>query len=680
MPAPATSDNPDPSAAPDDGSIASCRARGPTGLHRLLLAAVLVVMTLAIYWPTRDAKYAWDDNSHFAANSFMIDLSGLWQIWFNPRNTVNPIAYYPVTLTSFWIEYHTIGPDHPGLLHMIDACLHATNAILVWLLLRRLNVGWAWLAAAIFAVHPVNVESVAWLSEQKNLLSVLFYLLALWAYLSFIDATMQPAAKRWSLYSASLLLFVLAMLSKSVVCTLPVTILLILYWKRKRITLADVLALVPMFVIAAAISVLFAWVNLKLNSSGADLAFSIQDRFLMAGRAVWFYVCDFLWPTPLLVIYPVSIPHQWWGFLLPTGVAAVAVALWLLRGRLTKGPLVAWLFFVLTLSPALGFVSFSFMRYSFVADHFAYLAGIGWIVLIVQALRLASTRAARGVATTLADSKVFQVLLQVVWAMLLVVPLGVLAWGQADLYKSQIALWAYTVEHNPNSWWPHAALANEFLQADDPTAAIEQADAANKIEPNGSSYYAKGSALLRLGRIPEAIAALQTAEKDHDVLDVSAAELGRAYERQHEYARALVEFKLATSMSPLLYQVWNEMAVCYLHMQRWEDARDAAQHALIGHPNYGLAHCNLAVALQQLNDYPGAIEHYRQGLATIPPQFWPMRLQLARVLAATGDLPGAAAEVQRVVDSHPESAEARQLLSLIQAKLGGSATPSTPGP
>jgi hypothetical protein len=328
------------------------------------------------------------------------------------------MQYYPLVHTSFWLEYHLWQLDPFGY-HLVNVLLQAVNAILLWRVLEKLQVRGAWLAAAIFAIHPVHVESVAWISERKNLLCGAFYLSSLLAYLRFRPLGTVPRGSaerqagetpaplrnqpvenrlgRW--YWLALALFVGAMLSKTVACTLPVTILVVTWWKRGSIKQRDLGLVTPFLAVGAALGFVTVWVEIyRTGASGAGWSFTSFDRVLIAGRALWFYAAKLLWPENLTFIYPrwTIDAGDWRQWMFPLGAALVALALWAMHRRIGRGPIAAAAFFIITLGPALGFFNVYPMRYTFVADHYQYLASIGLIVAVVAAgARMFQERALR---------------------------------------------------------------------------------------------------------------------------------------------------------------------------------------------------------------------------------------------------------------------------------------------
>jgi len=596
-----------------------------------LAGVVLVCLTLAAYYPTVHAGYIWDDNDHLTANPLLHDAAGLAQCWRDPGGGPVPLPYFPVTLTLSWLEYQVVGTAHPGALHLFDAGLHALNALLVWRLLRRLQVPWAWLAAGIFALHPMQVETVAWIAEQKNLLSCLFGVLAVQCYLNF-TAFQGRAVPRWGWYAVALLLFVLALLSKISVAGLPLVIGLIIYWKRGRVTRDDLRPVVPWLVLAAGISWLVASRS-NPSADGYDLVLTGLQRLVLACRALAFYAGKFLWPTRLLLIYPRwAVGPAGWEYLFPAGVLAGFGGLWLGRRRLGCGLLAGVLSGVVLVGPALGFVNFAFMHFSFVADHFMYLAMVPAAALLAAGLHALSCRCgAAGAGDGWLRTGVPA-------GGLLLIGLAVLTWRQARLYENNEGLWSYVVEHNPD-WKPRANLAEAHYNAGHWQAALRQADASLAIAACYSAYAIRGFVFeYNLHQPATAAEALGHAVHCDDVQADAYLELGRCQEQLGDYDAALAAYKQAVALDPSTYQAWNNLAVCYLRAgphdpQAWTLAAAAARQALHYYETYANAHCNLAIALQQQGDSAGAIAHYQRCLA-LAPDNPAVQAQLAKLLAA----------------------------------------------
>ena len=285
-----------------------------------------VVMVFVAYQNVWSAGFIWDDDAHVIRPNLRT-LHGLWRIWSEPGATQQ---YYPFLYSAFWVEHRLWGDSALGY-HLINLALHATAAGLLYQLLKRLAVPGALLAAAIFAVHPVCVETVAWISEQKNTLSTVFYLSAALVYLRYD----QERSIKYCFVSLGL--FLLALASKSVTATLPAALLVIFWWKRGRLEWRrDVLPLVPWFLSGVGAGALTAWMeHSHVGASGSAYGLTLIERGLIAGRAICFYFGKFVWPANLMFNYPrwsVS-PREWWQYLFPLAVAGAVFGAWAYRIR-----------------------------------------------------------------------------------------------------------------------------------------------------------------------------------------------------------------------------------------------------------------------------------------------------------------------------------------------------------
>jgi len=540
------------------------------------LPLLLVVLTLMAYQPVWHAGFIWDDNDYVTANTTLRSLPGLWRIWFEVGVTHQ---YYPLVHTSFWAEYHLWRLDPLGY-HLVNVLLHSLNSLLVWRVLRKLKVTGAWLAGAIFALHPVQVESVAWVTERKNVLSAFFYLCALLAYFRFDPTTVAPLSdtggKRWKFYWLALGLYVSALLSKSVTCTLPVAIVLLTWWKRGRLFWRDAYCLLPFM--AVGIGAGLNTVRMEghlVNGVQAEYAFSFAQRCLIAGRALWFYGAKLLWPREVAFIYPRwSIdPTDWRQWLFPLAAAGAIGMLWRRRNQWGTGPLVAVLFFVVTLGPALGFFNVYPFRFSFVADHYQYLASMGLVALFAAAASSQANTWQLGRETRWAVS-----------ASVLVV-LGALTWKQAGVYRDAETLWRDTLAKNPGCWLAHNNLGLLLEHRGEAFAAEEQYRQALQIYPDDVKAHVNlGNALLRQGKASEAIEQYQEALRIKPDYVRAHINLGNVLLLQGNLREAIGHYEEALRIDP-----------------------DSAE-----------AHLNLAVTLEQAGQALGAARQYELALRLNP--------------------------------------------------------------
>jgi tetratricopeptide (TPR) repeat protein len=566
--------------------------------HAAAFVGIFCLVLLA-YLPALNGGLVWDDDAHITRPELQ-SWHGLWRIWLDLGATQQ---YYPLLHSAFWLE-HWIWGDAVAGYHLANLALHALSAYLLLLILKRLSIPGAWLAALIFALHPICVESVAWIAEQKNALSAVFYLSSAMIYLNFDEK------RKRSSYFAALGLFVLALLSKSVTATLPAALLVILWWRRGRLNRGrDILLLAPWLAIGIASGVLTAWVEKRfIGAEGVPFALSLAQRCLLAGRAIWFYVAKVIWPANLMFVYPrwTLDPRAWQQYLFPIGaVAAAAVLLWLARKN--RAPFAAFLFFTGTLVPALGFVSVYPFRFSYVADHFQYLASLGVIVPATWA----TTAATRAIpASRFAPFA-------------LVAALGILTWSQSANYSSAEALYRDTLARNPSSWLAENNLGGLLMKLPGlAPEAIPHLEAALRLNPGlADAHNNLGLILSDLpGRLPDAIAQYQAALHIRPDYPEAHNNLGSALSDAGRREEAIAEYRAALRLRLNYAEAHNNLGSALSELADQSPAAIAEfEAALQINPNLAETQANLSMALIKIpGRLPEAISHLEAAVRIRP--------------------------------------------------------------
>jgi tetratricopeptide (TPR) repeat protein len=632
-------------------------------------------MTILAYIPAMAGGFIWDDDIYVEHNAALRSLQGLWNIWM--RTSTTP-QYYPLVHTTFWIEYHLWGAGLGAALgyKIVNVLLHATSAILLWRLLRMLRLPGAWLAAAIFAVHPLQVESVAWITERKNVLSGVFYLLAFGTYLRSIgeDGEWKMEERedgRWKMedgkspsppssilhppssYFLSLLFFLLALLSKTVTATLPAAILLVLWWKRGRLRLSDFTPLLPFFLVGMGMGGVTGYLErTQVGAHGPEWsALTPLDRVLIAGRAIWFYAAKLFLPINLTFIYPRwhIEPHQWSQFAYPAGVILVVFTLWFLRRRIGRGPLTAVLFFIGTLFPALGFANVYPMRYSFVADHFQYLASIGLISLFASIVTKSRFRIAFG------------------WIVILT--LGTLTFARGFAYRDRETLWRDTLAKNPNSWMAHTNLGHALhAKADDAGAAVQYQEALQDAPEVADTHLNAAISLAIAGDFDGALAQCRRAiQIDPSFVD-AYANMAKAYLSKGNFPEAESAARRAIEIAPK-YPLGHYMLARALELSG-QLPQAAAEYtaALFINPDDAEAHFHLANILVQMREGAEAIPHYQASLAIDPSNKFAW-VSLGDLLLATGRVEEAAHCFQEALRIDPALVPAREGMGRVTDRI-----------
>jgi tetratricopeptide (TPR) repeat protein len=650
-----------------------------------LLLPVLLLATLIAYHPAWHGGMLWDDKAHITIPELR-SAKGLWRIWFDLDATQQ---YYPVVHSAFWILYALWG-DQTLAYHIVNILLHALSAFLLALILRRLSVPGAWLAAVIFALHPVHVESVAWISELKNTLSGALFLGAALSYLEF-----DKGRQKWS-YGLAAALFVLALLSKSVTATLPALLLVVFWYQRGTLGWRrDIIPLLPFFAAGAGGGLFTVWVERTvIGAEGAEFSLNLIERCLIAGRAIWFYLGKLCWPVDLTFQYPRWQIDQgvWWQYLYLLGVVALFAGLWQVRKR-SRAPLAAMLFFCGALFPAIGFFNVFPFRFSFVADHFQYLASIGGITLF-----------SAGAASLIKRWNVRPAL----FAVTVIVGglLAFLTWNQSFMYADAETLYRGTIARNPSSWMAHNNLGSLKLggsrtEVEEGMAHIKEA---LKLKPDyAGARMNLGTALRTLGRYEEAIVEYQetlrlnpSIPEAHTNLGIALRSIGRLNEAIFQFREALklkpdlpeshlllgealqdsgraeesVEhIREVLRIQPEYPQAYNSLGNAFQRMGRLEDAIAQYQQALRIKPDYAQAHTNLGLALQASGRLQDAVAQHTEALR-LEPDFSVAHFNLGKALLATGRVDEAVARFREAIAHDPSFMEAYGALGTALLRLG----------
>jgi len=546
------------------------------GRLKFLIAGLLFLLPVIAYVPSYSNGTIWDDDDYVINNETLRSREGLLTLWTEPRSIPQ---YYPLVHTTYWLECRLWGLAPAGY-HVVNVLLHSLSVVLLWRLLVRLGVPGAAFAAAVFAVHPVHVETVAWITERKNVLSGLLYLGATAAWLRFRppeeNRPTGGTSGRTRAYALALVLFLGALLSKTVTSSLPAALLLITWWKRGRIGWKrDVLPLVPFFVVGLALGLHTAYLErTHVGATGPLWDFTFVERTLIAGRAVVFYASKLAWPHPLIFIYP-----RWtidtgaaWQYVFPVVAALAVLVPWAYRKRIGRGPLVAVLFFGGSLLPASGYFDVYPMRFSFAADHFQYLASLGLIVLAASgAARLLAGRP--GLARVLGSA--------------VVAVLATLAWRQQADYADVRTLWKNTLAKNPECWIAHESLGLYAQKEGGYERAVYHYTRATQIDPrNARSFDSLGTAQLMNGNVPGALRAHRRAVELRPGFAMARINLAAGLARIAHIDEAAEQLEVALQLEPENVTALVNLATLEAHRGNDARARELAERALVVVPGY----------------------------------------------------------------------------------------------
>jgi tetratricopeptide (TPR) repeat protein len=652
---------------------------------------LLVIATVLAYQPAWNGKPIWDDAAHLTY-PHLRSLGGLVRLWIEPGVTQQ---YYPVVSSVFWVEHKLWGDSTLGY-HLVNILLHVTAALLLLIILRTLQIPAAGLAAAIFALHPVQVESVAWISELKNTLSAVCYFGSALAYLRF-DRTRNKTA-----YAGALALFGLGLMAKTVIATLPAALLVVFWWQRGKLSWKqDVLLLIPFFAAGIAAGLFTSWMERSfIGAQGSEFSFSFLERCLIAGRAIWFYLGKLFWPADLIFSYPRWKISQTlgWQYLFPAAAALLLGALWVLR-RWARGPLAALLFFIGTLFPALGFFNVFPFKYSFVADHFQYLACSGPIVA-----------ASIGIHTIFRRFGEWRLAWERVLGTVLLAALALLTWQQSRMYTDMETLWRTTIDRNPDCWLAQNDLGAILYDRGQMDQAIIRFRSSLAIQPeNAEAQNNLGTALDKKGQLDEAIMRFRKALAIRPAFAEAHRNLGNTLLRQGQVDAAILEFQKAVAIRPDMAQLHNTLGTALLQKGQVDQAIMEFQQTLELHPDDAQAHYDLGVALRQKGQVDEAIFEFQKAAGIRPdfaearnnlgncllqkgrveeavthlnkaleiqPDYAQAHYNLGNALLQKGQVDEAILQFQRLLALQPESAEARRSLANIAWRLATSPNPS----
>ena len=632
-----------------------------------LIALLFFAAAFAAYGPALRAGTIWDDDAYLTQNHVLREADGLRKIWFAPGSTDQ---YYPLVFTTFYLEYRLWGLDPAGY-HAVNIALHALNAFLLFLLLRRLGGAGALLAGLLFALHPVHVESVAWITERKNVLSGAFYLASLLVLVRYAgDFRPDGARPAWprARYLAALALFAAALLSKTVTASLPAAFLLLAWWKTGRISKENAVLSAPFFVLGAMGGVFTIIMEKEIvGAVGAAFDLSWADRIRIAGRALWFYLWKLAWPHPLIFNYPRwEIPMGAIHWVHPAAALALFALLLKKSASWGRAPAAAAAYFFVTLVPALGFFDVFPMQYSFVADHFQYLASAGPLALAAGGLARLGGRARLGEGARRTGASRWPLSALRAAAAVSLLLLAALTWRQSAIYKDEETLWRDTIRKNPGSVLANNNLGVVLLNRGDYGEAIPRFESVLAHEPrHESALSGLGAAYVKTGRAEKAIPLLRAAYEEEPRRVQTVAFLGEALWREGRTEDAVPVLRRAVELAPSFTYARLVLGNALAAAGTPEDALRELRTAADQWPGFPPAHLSLASAALAAGQSDEARERLAAALAS-PRLRAEDRIDAALLQIRLGDTAGAIASLDAAARERPEDPALRDAIAALR--------------
>jgi len=572
-----------------------------------------------VYGPSLQGKWLWDDGLEISQNPVLRSPGGWWEPWVRPQG----MDYFPLKSSLQWVEWHLWGADTSGY-HLVNVGLHLVSALLIWRLLHLLGVRAAILGGLIFAVHPLAVESVAWISELKNTLSLPPLLFAAIAYVEY------DRGGRRSTQVSALLWFLASLLCKTSTAMLPFVLLLYAWWRRGRISRRDILGAAPFFGVALAMGVVTIWFQSTRSIGLAGVQEGLWVRLAEAGWSIVAYARLSVWPAGLSPVYPFAAVS--WTALLPwLGIAAVLGLFWTRRAGWGRHALLGSGWFLLNLVPVLGIIPMSYSRVSPRADHLAYVPLVG-----IAGLAAAAFGAALGRWEKRKGGGRLVRLPFAIGAMAVVCALAFVAHAHAGAFKGPKALWTLAVERDPGGWLPGSNLGKELLEEGHPDEAEVQVVEALKLQPDSFE---------------------------------TRALLGNCLEAQGDPEGARREYAAALAINPRFAGAHYDLGVSLLKARQFGEAAPQFRAALAIDPAYASARNNLGVTLAATGDLAGARREY-EGAIRIDPTLPEAHLNLGNALFMMRRTEDAVAEYREALRLSPAYAGAHQNLGYALQSLG----------
>jgi tetratricopeptide (TPR) repeat protein len=569
---------------------------------KAVAALSIAVAAGCVYGPCLKGKWLWDDGLEVSQNAALRSPGGWWEPWVHPQG----MDYFPLKGTLQWLEWHLWGADPSGY-HGVNLGLHVVSALLVWRLLGLLGVRAAFLGALLFAVHPLAVESVAWISEFKNTVSLPPLLLACIAFVRY-----DSEGRRADLVRA-LLWFLAALLCKTSVVMLPFVLLLFAWWRRGRISGRDLRAAAPFLAAALAMGAVTVWFQSTRAIGIAGTPERLAARLAQAGWSILAYARLSVWPAGLEPIYPPAAV-SWTAFLPWLCIGAALAFFWIRRSGWGRHALLGSGWFLLNLVPVLGIIPMSYYRVSPRADHLAYVSLVGIVGLAAAAFGGAlgawQRRKGPGMRARLPFA---------MGALAAVVALALVARAYASAFRDEKALWTYAVQRNPGAWLARSSLGKVLLEEGRPAEGALQLREAVRLQPDSFESRAElGNCLEAQGLVEEARQEYAAALAVNPRFAGGHYDLGVSLLRSRQFDEAAGEFREALRLDPAYAAARNNLGLALAGLGRPSEAMEQYEGAIRLDPGLPEAHLNLGNALFRMGRTVEAVAEYREALRLDP--------------------------------------------------------------
>jgi len=587
--------------------------------------AAITLLTFFVYFPSLTNGFIWDDDDYITNNFSIQKAEGLKEIWFSYK----PPQYYPVVFSSFWLEHQLWGLNPAGY-RAINLVFHIFNALLVYVILFKLSRPLSLPAALIFALHPVQVETVAWITERKNIYGAFFYLLATFFYIRFHDSQQKKD------YGFSLLSFVCALLSKSITVTFVVVPLLIRWWQGRKFRKLDFIQLTPFVLLGFAAGLNTVYLEIvRVGAKGSSWSLPLLGKLVLPGKIILFYIYKLVFPYELIFFYPRWFvdPSILWQWLPTVCVALILGLLYFYREKTGRAAFALFLCFVASLFPALGFFNVYPMMYSYVADHFQYIASISMIILLCAAAGFMAKRMVFERFAVAPETRQMAFFL----ALVFIAPvLGFKSFSYSKAFESRETLFTDVIQKNPGAWMAHNNLGMVYISQGKVSKAFDQFQKTLKIKP-----------------------------KDCTALN----NLGNIYKAQGLWEKAREAYETCIAADPEYATAYNNLGLVHVHSGDLQQAREFFEKAAALDPMAHNAHLNLGLLYLQQKDYDRAMAHYNKAIA-IHPYYAEAYLQLGLLYAQTGRKTEARQAFERVLEIDPDNFHAHNNMGILYSRDG----------